>query len=445
MQGGASGALIVERRADANPSIAKMHRRVLIIRDQSKTDLGSMATDIPAWDISINFVPVTYPEYQPATIETPPGENELWRVLNAGADTILNLQLLLNHAPQPLRIVAMDGVPVARTKDAHPVIETSILLPPGARAEFVVTTPRHGDQAQLVTQSWDTGPEGDRDPSRPIAEIVSRTGVAIGNNPPPANVRSSTYGHRPDEQHQPIVQRRLYFSQLTPNPMEPDASIFYFLTVVGQKPEAFRMGMPPNIVVHEGDVEDWVVENRAREDHVFHIHQIHFRVLEINGKSVDDPTMRDTVDLPYWTGTGPYPSVKLGLSFRDPKVVGTFLYHCHILKHEDMGMMGEIQVLPAGVPTQTRLSGALHAEIGTVIPITAEVIAGKASPSGTIQFAVDGIEAGKPVTLSQGCAEFTTSFETGGIHEVTATYSGDHTYDESISRSFKIRVNRLKE
>ena len=205
------------------------------------------------------------------------------------------------------------------------------------------------------------------------------------------------------------------------------------------------MGTPPNIVVHEGDVEDWVVENRAREDHVFHIHQIHFRVLEINGKSVDDPTMRDTVDLPYWTGTGPYPSVKLGLSFRDPKVVGTFLYHCHILKHEDMGMMGEIQVLPAGVPTQTRLSGALHAEIGTVIPITAEVIAGKASPSGTIQFAVDGIEAGKPVTLSQGCAEFTTSFETGGIHEVTATYSGDHTYDESISRSFKIRVNRLKE
>ncbi len=445
VQGGASGALIVEGRADANPSIAKMHRRVLIIRDQSKTDLGSMATDIPAWDISINFVPVTYPEYQPATIETPPGEHELWRVLNAGADTILILQVLVNHAPQPLRIVAMDGMPVTQTKSADPTIETSVLLPPGARAEFVVTTPRHGEQAELVTQSWDTGPEGDRDPSRPIAEIISGAGVDTGNNPLLASVRSLTYGHRADGQHQPIVQRRLYFSQLTPNLLEPDASIFYFLTVVGQKPEAFKMGTPPNIVVHEGDVEDWIVENRSHEDHVFHMHQLHFRVLEVDGKPVNDGTMRDTVDLPYWTGTGPYPSVKVRLNFRDPKIVGTFLYHCHILKHEDMGMMGEIQVLPAGVRTETRLSASSHAEIGTVIPITAYVIAGKASPSGTIQFAVDGIEAGKPVALSEGRAEFTTSFDTGGIHEVTATYSGDRTYDESISHSFKVKVKGLDE
>jgi hypothetical protein len=199
----------------------------------------------------------------------------------------------------------------------------------------------------------------------------------------------------------------------------------------------------PNIVVHEGDVEDWIVENRSQEDHVFHIHQVHFRVLEVDGKPVNDGTMRDTVDLPYWTGTGPYPSVKIRLNFRDPKIVGTFLYHCHILKHEDMGMMGEIQVLPAGVRTETRLSGAAHAEIGTVIPITAEVIAGKALPSGTIQFAVDGIEAGKPAAISHGRAEFIASFETGGVHEVTATYSGNHTYDESISRSFKIRVKDL--
>ena len=47
--------------------------------------------------------------------------------------------------------------------------------------------------------------------------------------------------------------------------------------------------------------------------------------------------------------------------------------------------------------------------------------------------------------LSQGHAEFTTSFETGGFHEVTATYSGNHTYDESISRSFKIKVKGLDE
>ncbi len=445
VQGGASGALIVEGRANIEPSIKGLHERVFILRDQTKSDLRSMGTDIPAWDISINFVPVTYPEYQPARIETPPGEKELWRVLNAGADTILNLQLLVNRVPQPMRIVAVDGVPIDSRNNPRSLPETSLLLPPGARAEFVVTTPRQGDQAELVTRSWDTGPEGDRDPSRPIAEIVSHAGVASGHELPSVIARLSTNYSRTNLRHEPVVQRRLYFSQLTPNPIEPDASIFYFLTVVGQKPEAFQMGRPPNIVLHEGDVEDWVVENRSREDHVFHIHQVHFRVLEVDGKPTDDLTMRDTIDLPYWNGTGPYPSVKLRLSFRDPKIVGTFVYHCHILKHEDMGMMGEIQVLPAGVKTETRLSAASHADIGTVIPITAEVIAGKASPPGTVQFSVDGIEAGKPVPLSQGHAEFTTSFETGGFHEVTATYSGNHTYDESISRSFKIKVKGLDE
>jgi FtsP/CotA-like multicopper oxidase with cupredoxin domain len=444
LQGGASGALIVEG-STKDASIARLTERVLVLRDQPRSDLGTLGTDIPAWDMSLNYVPVTYPEYRPAKIETPAGERELWRVLNAGADTIFDLQVLVNREPQPLRMVAIDGVPINSANGTHAPTETSVLLPPGARAEFVVRTPRQGEQAELVTKSWDTGPEGDRDPSRPIAEIVSHSGPAGGSDTLAAAAKLSSKNSRTQLQQEPVVQRRLYFSQVTPNPMEPDASIFYFVTVVGQKPETFKMGGPPNIVVHEGDVEDWTVENRSREDHVFHIHQVHFRVLEIDGKPTNDPTMRDTIDLPYWSGSGPYPSVKLRLDFRDPKIVGTFLYHCHILKHEDMGMMGEIEVLPAGIRTETRLSGATHAEIGTVIPLTAEVIGGKGSTPGTVQFAVDGIEAGKPVPLSQGRAEFTTSFETGGIHQVTASYSGDHTYDESISRSFKIKVKGLQE
>lgn len=69
------------------------------------------------------------------------------------------------------------------------------------------------------------------------------------------------------------------------------------------------MGEPPSIVVHSGTVEDWVIENRALEDHIFHIHQIHFQVLEANGRPSDDPALRDTIDIPFWDGKGPYPSV----------------------------------------------------------------------------------------------------------------------------------------
>ena len=95
------------------------------------------------------------------------------------------------------------------------------------------------------------------------------------------------------------------------------------------------MNKAPNIVVHSGTVEDWVVQNTALEDHIFHIHQLHFQVLEVNGQPVNDPAIRDTVDLPYWSGSGPYPSVKVRMDFRDPNIVGTFVYHCHILQHED--------------------------------------------------------------------------------------------------------------
>ena len=70
-------------------------------------------------------------------------------------------------------------------------------------------------------------------------------------------------------------------------------------------------------------------------------------MLEVNGQPVNDPAIRDTVDLPFWSGSGPYPSVKVRMDFRDPNIVGTFVYHCHILQHEDAGMMGAIQVLPS--------------------------------------------------------------------------------------------------
>jgi hypothetical protein len=46
-----------------------------------------------------------------------------------------------------------------------------------------------------------------------------------------------------------------------------------------------------------------------------------------------------------------YPSVRIRMDFRDPNTVGTFPFHCHLLEHEDGGMMGVIRVEPAGAET----------------------------------------------------------------------------------------------
>lgn len=51
-----------------------------------------------------------------------------------------------------------------------------------------------------------------------------------------------------------------------------------------------------------------------------------------------------------------YPSVRLRMDFRDPNIVGTFVYHCHLLEHEDGGMMGRIRVEPASTASSTASS-----------------------------------------------------------------------------------------
>jgi hypothetical protein len=52
------------------------------------------------------------------------------------------------------------------------------------------------------------------------------------------------------------------------------------------------------------------------------------------------------VNVPFWSGKGPYPSVKVRIDFRGP-IIGDFVYHCHILEHEDGGMMTAIiRVIP---------------------------------------------------------------------------------------------------
>ena len=61
----------------------------------------------------------------------------------------------------------------------------------------------------------------------------------------------------------------------------------------------------------------------------------------------------DMVDIPFWTGRGPYPSVKVRMDFRGPDV-GDFVYHCQILEHEDKGMMATIRVLPPGQAQQAK-------------------------------------------------------------------------------------------
>src|SRR6201996_1306294 len=454
VQGGATGALIVEGLQNVDTSLAGLTERTFVLRDQLLPNSELNDSNIPAWDLSINYVPVTYPGYTPAIIQTNPGQQELWRVANTGADTIFNLQYLVNGTPQPVQVVAIDGYPIAAgSSGQQSASETSILLPPGSRAEFVITTPNLGDKAQLVTQYWNTGPDGDFDPSRPIANIVSQTGVensTTAATPAAKHLPSKTVAAKVTRfaalsSATPIAQRNLYFSETLLDPTNPLSPTTFFITEVGQTPTVFTMNKPPNITVHSGTVEDWVVENRAQEDHIFDIQQIHDQVLEVNGQPVNDPAIRDTVDIPYWSGSGPYPSVKVRMDFRDPNIIGTFVYHCHILEHEDGGMMGEILVLPGGAAsTSSAAASATSVNPNGNITLTANVVdaaTGAAKPTGLVQFELNGLNVGNPVALVNGKAVLTTPINgVVGTSNLTAFYQGDATYTESLSSAIPIAI-----
>jgi FtsP/CotA-like multicopper oxidase with cupredoxin domain len=458
VQGGATGALIVEGLQNVDPALVGLTERTFVIRDQLLPASEANDTNIPAWDISINYVPVTYPKYTPAVIQTTPLQQELWRVANTAADTILNLQYVVNGTPQTMQVVAIDGYPIASGSSGElSESTTSILLPPGARAEFVVTTPAAGLQAQLITQNWDTGPDGDFDPTRTIANIVSQSGIegsaassgAAVKQLPSHTVRTRVTRFAALAAATPIAQRILQFSEVLEDPTNPNSPTNFFITEEGQLPALFNMNNPPNIVVHSGTVEDWVVENTALEDHIFHIHQIHFQVLEVNGQAVNDPAIRDTVDLPFWSGSGAYPSVKLRMDFRDPNIVGTFVYHCHILQHEDAGMMGAIQVLPSSglASTTTATASAGSITPNGKITLTASVVdasTGSSTPTGTVQFQLNGLNVGNPVTLANGQATLAAAVNgNSGANTLTAFYEGDASYMESVSANVPITISNF--
>jgi FtsP/CotA-like multicopper oxidase with cupredoxin domain len=336
VMGGASGAIIVEGMDQVKPEVAGLTERVMILRDQLLNVIG----DPDASNLTLNFQPATYPASRAPVITMPPSDKQFWRVLNAAGQTFFTLQVLVNGQPQTLQVVALDGVPLKTD-----LFMKTILLPPAGRAEFIVQGPAAGEVGNLITLGVNTGPDGDPNPPRMIADIIPETSGDLKSSAKSASPHLVGPRRFSDLKTQrPKKQRKLYFSE---DLSDPDNARF-FLTVKGQTPKQFDPSDPPAIITRQGTVEDWILENRSGEIHAFHMHQIHFVLLERDGVPVADTTVQDTVSLPAWDGHKKnYPSMKVRMDFRYPESVGTFVYHCHILDHEDGGMMAKIQVDPA--------------------------------------------------------------------------------------------------
>ncbi|MEI9930201.1 MAG: multicopper oxidase domain-containing protein [Rhizomicrobium sp.] len=156
LQGGASGVIEVEGIANLQPVVSGLPERFLVIRDQLLQNQPGheRVGNPPSWDVSLNYVPIVYPDEVPAVIQTTAGEKEFWRVTNAAADTIVDLQIVYDGAIQSLRVVAFDGVPTGSQDGKRKgtiVTQNDILLPPGGargihrHRAFDKSAERHAD------------------------------------------------------------------------------------------------------------------------------------------------------------------------------------------------------------------------------------------------------------------------------------------------------------
>jgi FtsP/CotA-like multicopper oxidase with cupredoxin domain len=389
---GLSGAIIVEGPREAAWQRAGIRERVLIVRQTQDLDAGrpqaAAMTAAPTTPpepstrmkhapnavdtadellctrnagidaISLNGTPIPLGDVPDAALahwQLPENQTEFWRILNAATDAFLDLSLIDEHgAALPIEVVATDGS--ALSEDSGTLLPPektteSQFVPPGGRLEILIHPPPRGTKAYLVTHAVDTGCAGDRLPERRLAVIEASpatTAPAVPIEPArPANMFRGLIARRTD--HRRVIALAEY-----PRPGSDDQVDFY---IAERRPGAvlkpYMMGDRPAITVRAGTTEEWVIENWTNELHAFHIHQVHFRVLDVNGEPMLHPALLDVVNVPYASATGYHSKegpirpgrVRIKLNF-PRELAGDIPFHCHLVDHEDNGMMAVLRVLP---------------------------------------------------------------------------------------------------
>jgi len=326
---GMSGAIVIEGMERYVPEVKPLRERIIVVRGQSiEHDPNAAAlmreVGIPAKGCAGEAAEEIFTvngAVRPQ-IEIAPKERQFWRIVNASADRYLDLQL----DGQAFEIVALDGMPLAYRDPKHPTrVSEHLLVSPAGRLEAIVTGPPDGKHSALRTLCVDTGPVGDPNPEMVLADIVAP---------------SSGTGGLP-EQARVIDERPPVYKPVDVEPLKKTAPDFVVtftedkngFYINGRK---FSADAAPMTSAQVGTYQHWRIVNATAELHPFHIHQVHFLAYAQNDSSLPDPAWLDTVNVPV---AG---SVDVILDFTDPVIKGMSLFHCHLLNHEDKGMMAKI-------------------------------------------------------------------------------------------------------
>jgi suppressor of ftsI len=347
-EGGMSGAIVVQGIERHLPALASMPEHVLIARELGVGAGDAMpvgaADAMPMRRVRAPQTPnrtpcgklsagqdITLNRNLEPTLQFRPGQAQFFRIVNATGHRHLDLQI----DGTPLHVVAWDGYPLDTSLGQPATLtETHLVVPVAGRVEFYATPTA---ATELRTRCYFSGPVGDPDPEQILMHLRPEKTKAVTSTVTDADVarvvplaRVGPAASLP----KPAANRVVNFTE--------DAKGFYI------NGKAYSPTAPPTFVVHTGTVERWTIENHTSEVHDFHLHQVHFLVIALDGQPVAHPLWRDTIPVPYRhrAGAAWRPGTATVIAdFRNPIIRGTFLFHCHILDHEDAGMMAKIEAL----------------------------------------------------------------------------------------------------
>jgi FtsP/CotA-like multicopper oxidase with cupredoxin domain len=324
--GGLFGAIVVD---DARTSQG-VTERVLIISDIS-FDGSSVRTPSPAERLAgrEGELLLVNGQAQPV-LRARPGATERWRVVNACTSRYLRLAFP-GASVTPLRVDS-GLVQAASTTD-------TVDLLPGNRVDLRVVV---GDSnTKLTATTLDRSFMG-MSAGHTGTEVIAAVAVS-GSAAPSASLLAATDTPADLRRAEPAHRRQLTLS-MSMGGMGMGGGLGGVGGMGGvvnadSSPMGIDgQGFDPSRIDQEvkvGDVEEWTLLNASPMDHPFHLHVWPMQVLEVGGRTVDPVIYRDVVNVPAHSWT----TVRIAFD----RYAGTAVYHCHILDHEDLGMMGTVR------------------------------------------------------------------------------------------------------
>ncbi len=315
---GMAGAIIVEGDFADVPEIARARERVMLLT-QAAFDAFGMIEDFGTLfpETATRFLAIN--RQRRPTIDMRPGEVQRWRLVGSQYQDSMLLELDQHR----LNVIAYDGIQLGSLQEMK-----QLLMAPGQRADVLVRAGGPGTY-ELAAVPYD---EGHQAPTGPLARVVV-AGDPLPMKLPAALPKPPLETIRDSE----ITGRRTLVISVIGDPPENDPGAHWqeFAQLIDGK--AFD---PSRIDqrVRLGAVEEWTIRNiHEHDDHVFHIHTNPFQVTEVNGRPQADLQWRDTVVVPRKGG-----NVVFRSRFLD--YTGVYMLHCHMMNHEEQGMMQAVEV-----------------------------------------------------------------------------------------------------